>query len=1407
MFMVFLLCVNAYWWQGRTSNSRIRRDLLRGDLGSLRGRVLYVRKPGTQQVCGTDPVYRFYPGLPPNTTAIISGYLPFVGSWNCEANKIFSAHDAHGVFIRYFDSGQRSGLGAGVWPFDPSVWQMYVYTFPGPGEFRVKICKWLNAVDVADHNNQVQHSVCLYDYYTRSYNTGGSGAVTGFTVSGDVVRLYTPNSYQAIEVPGANKWNYFTVKCYVTGRSCMHKFVYNVTTAIVEVDGYGIERNFTVCEDCQGFDQNVFTVPQSGLIPNDFSFNNWFYLTDAATLVNGVTRSDQPLKVLCLTPIPKGSSTSLTVVNFTDVGTHCNGYRQDGPFEAARFNLNFTENVFTNGLQKLIISFGGYNGTVYCTNDTVYNGTIPSDSGKSVPFGVLDSAYYCFMNTTAGNGSVTVFLGSLPPVVRELVFTRDGRFYLNGFMFAEMPGISAIYLSLVTQEVAGFWTIAYTNFTDTLLQLNGTNINRILYCNDHYSKLCCDQLSFELEDAFYPNGRSSEYVLPKTYATLPTYVSHTDLTVELRGLGSVDYKDYVSLSHSCITTSYFTVTVSAHDDNFYGFKLGDTTCSFGFDKLNNYLTFGSICFYNTTMPGACQVSVLKRFANQPYQPTNLAIYITYTKGNKITGAPKIQPGITQTSVLHLDTCTDYTIYGMTGRGVIFKSNETFISGLYYTSGSGQLLAFKNSTTGDIFGIIPCQLSYQAAVINSKIVGIISSQENNTMGFERSVALPQFYYHYNEPEVENTTRHRRAVDSVGVVTCSDPVLSYGSFGVCADGTYKLIQMNVSNSDIKPISTGNISIPVNFTVSIQTEYIPITNTPVSVDCQNYVCNGNPSCLKVLQQYASACTNIERALQNSAKLESLELTSMLQFSADEYNTSMHLYTGDLEQFGSFNLSAILLRTPKTGGGISSRSAIEDLLFDKVVTNGLGTVDQDYKKCTGGQAIKDLICAQYYNGIMVLPSVADANLITMYSTSLAASMLGGIFTAPASATFSTAVFARLNYVALQTNVLQENQKILASAFNNAMDGITNALTSINNAITITSQALGTLATALNKVQDVVNSQGLSLQHLTTQLAQNFQAISASIDDIYNRLDKLEADAQVDRLITGRLAALNAYVSQALTRYAQMRNSRELAITKINECVKSQSQRFGFCGNGTHLFSVVNAAPNGFMFFHTVLVPTEWQPVQAWSGVCVDNSRAYIVKDVSLSLFNASDGKLMLTPRTMFEPRTPTVSDFVQIKSCVVEYLNITGDELPSLMPDIFDFNKTLEDLLSRLPNSSAPDLSLDQYNHTLLNLQNEIDKINGQAGALNATIDDLKQWIEYINNTRVDLQWLSKVETYIKWPWYVWLAIGLATIFACAILVFCCLSTGCCGCCGCFASFFSSCCASKRLPYYTEVEKVHVN
>lgn len=1355
-------------------------------------------------------------GLPVGVTdAYVSGYLPIANNWTCEQGS-WTYSNAHGIYLNYNTNGQAYIIGAGSSANFADNWSLYFYHLNGQQTAYIRICKWNGVKDLNTQPTVTDPAICMVNKRLTLRMLDNQGYVIGLSWSGDRVTVHSSTRVFSFFVEGAKLWDRIVFRCNNI-HSCPHQVVYNPSTIIVSTVSAGISK-YALCTNCSGFPQHVFAVLDGGEIPTNFDFSNWFYLTNSSSPVSGRVVGNQPLLLVCLWPIPAllGTATDITFDRNGTSDVRCNGFASNETADAMRFSLNFTDSAIFAKEGVITLKTVSNTFKFSCSNSSTYT------SPYVIPFGHIDQPYYCFTtfytNETAGE-TVTSFVGMLPPVVREFVITKTGDVYLNGYRIFSVGEVVSVNFNITSTDHRDFWTVAFVKNTEVMLDIEDTYIRQLLYCNNPVNVVKCQQLKFVLEDGFYSYAPQAEESLPRTIVRLPRFMTHQYINVSVvvsfyfddgqadTPVGSdfyscatcapkyyrlvfadVDWSGInaamLNVTSSCVNAASFTTKFRSSylgaEGVYIGLEAG--SCPFSFDTLNNYLTFGSICF-STVPNGGCTMNVVSK---GPYgEPHTFAVlYVSYTDGDNVIGVPpsNIPPyGVSDMSVVHFDVCTTYTIYGMTGRGIITPSNNTFITGLYYTSLAGDLLAYKNSTNGVVYNVYPCQLSAQLAVISDNIVGMAASTPNVTLDFNVTVVSDNFYYLSNSAE-----------------PCDQPVLTYAGIGICADGSITNNTARRAAADpISPVISGNISVPTNFTFSVQVEYIQLMLKPVTVDCSVYVCNGNPRCLQLLAQYASACRTIEQALQLSARLESVEVNSMISISQQALNL------GVIDNFKhDFNLTNVL------PANVGARSAVEDLLFDKVVTTGLGTVDADYKECASRTAntVAEVGCVQYYNGIMVLPGVVDQSLLAQYSAALTGAMVLGGITAAAAVPFSIAVQSRLNYLALQTDVLQRNQQQLANSFNAAMGNITDAFGRVNDAIEQTSHAVSTVAQALNKVQTVVNDQGMALSQLTKQLASNFQAISSSIEDLYNRLDRVEADQQVDRLITGRLAALNAFVAQQLTKYTDVRASRQLAQEKINECVKSQSFRYGFCGNGTHVFSIVNAAPDGMMFFHSVLLPTAYMEVAAFSGLCVEG-KGFVLREVGNVLFE-KDGKYLITARKMFEPRVPQTADFVQISGCDVVYLNVTRDELPTIIPDYIDVNGTVEDILSKLPNRTSPEFNLDIFNATYLNLTSEIADLTARSESLKNTTLELKELIANINATLVDLEWLNRVETYIKWPWWVWLIIVLVLILFTCLMLFCCCSTGCCGIFSCLASSCGACCDIRgtKLQRYEGFEKVHI-
>nr|ULR56677.1 spike protein [Bat alphacoronavirus] len=1356
----------------------------------------------TKSSNGNLDMYRLNLGLPSNVTnAYVSGYLPSPNAWNCTQKPTGVANITYGakaVFISYYKNGREFAIGVGNSKTNASL-GIYFNHHNGNKTTILRVCRWnkyympsyIPTITTGGEDCFINANLRLKFVDQQAYND-----VFGLSWSGDRLIIYSTDGVKSYYVPGIGDLDVVSFRC-VFKETCAHQVITKPITAIVNTTHDGFISGYSVCNDCDGFPKYVFAVTEGGVIPPNFQFDNWFYLTNSSTPISGMFTSVQPFNLSCVWPVPILTSNSLPVYfNMSlNSGANCNGYSNFdvGVVDAMRFSLNFTDNqLIRKGVISVFTETNVYNFS--CTNSSVFG------NDAVIPFGDVSQTHYCFINyftniTTGANTSQ--FVGVLPPQVKEFVIMRNGDFHLNGYRIFSVDTVKSVIFNISTSDGRDFWTVALAKNAEVLTEINATSIQNLLYCNNPVNTIKCQQLRFNLDNGFYSHTFDSADNLPRTIVRLPKYVTHSYINVTVgvnfddKSLANyiIDFsEDEASINKNnrttvCVDTTTFTTRLSVLAFSSFStavaIQAGD--CPFSYSNLNNYLGFGSLCF-STRPNGGCMMSVVARGYFGEFQKVGV-LYVSYTKGDNVLGVPPENIptiGVSDMSDVKLNVCTTFTIYGHTGRGGINKSNNTFVSGLFYTSVTGNLLGFKNSTTGEIFSVSPCQLTTQVAVVDNQIVGVAAATQEVKLPFDTHVNIGSFYYHYKNSSTE---------------LCKTPSLMYGGLGVCQDGRLVNISRSEDTFVASAVISGNITIPANFSFVVQPEYIQIMTKPVSVDCSVYVCNGNPRCLQLLTQYASVCRTVEEPLQLNARLEALELTSMIV--VQEKTLSL----GVAANFNhTFNLTPALPR--QTG----FRSAIEDLLFDKIVTSGLGTVDEDYKECAARMAntIAEAGCVQYYNGIMVLPGVVDPSLLSQYTAALTGAMVLGGVTAAAAIPFSLAVQSRLNYLALQTDVLQRNQMILAQSFNAAMGNITIAFGGVSNAIQQTVNSLNTVAKALNKVENVVNEQGTALSQLTKQLASNFQAISSSIEDLYNRLDSLEASCLVNRLITGRLAALNAFVTQQLLRYSEVRASRQLAQEKINECVKSQSSRYGFCGNGTHVFSVANAAPDGIMFLHANLVPTAFIEVSAFAGVCVDG-RALVLRGHNEVLFlKPGTNQYLVTPRLLFEPRVPVSADFVEVSSCNVTFVNLTVNELPELLPDYIDVNKTLKEFAATIPNRTEMQLTLNTYNATYLNLSAEINSLTLQASELTQIASELNLTISKINGTLVELEWLNRVETYIKWPWYVSMAIGCKFQLLVGLMLWCCLATGCCGCCSCLVNSCSDC-GGKRLQRY-EIEKIHV-
>lgn len=132
-----------------------------------------------------------------------------------------------------------------------------------------------------------------------------------------------------------------------------------------------------------------------------------------------------------------------------------------------------------------------------------------------------------------------------------------------------------------------------------------------------------------------------------------------------------------------------------------------------------------------------------------------------------------------------------------------------------------------------------------------------------------------------------------------------------------------------------------------------------------------------------------------------------------------------------------------------------------------------KQYGDCLGDIAARDLICAQKFNGLTVLPPLLTDEMIAQYTSALLAGTITSGWTFGAGAAlqipFAMQMAYRFNGIGVTQNVLYENQKLIANQFNSAIGKIQDSLSST--------------ASALGKLQDVVNHNAQALNTLVKQL------------------------------------------------------------------------------------------------------------------------------------------------------------------------------------------------------------------------------------------------------------------------------------------------------------------------------------
>nr|ADV71797.1 spike protein [Infectious bronchitis virus] len=1006
---------------------------------------------------------------------------------------------------------------------------------------------------------------------------------------------------------------------------------------------------------------------------------------------------------------------------------------------------------------------------------------------------------YLFYNLTL---SVTKY-----PVFRSLqCVNNQTSVYLNGDLVFTYNDTSDVSGAGVHFKAGGPIKYKVMRQTKALAYfINGTAQDIILCDGSPRGLLACQYNTGNFSDGFYPytndtivKDRFIVYRETSINTTLTlnnfTFVNESAAPPNVGGVNSfVLYQTQIAQSGYYKFNFSFLSRFTYKASNFmYGSY--HPHCNFRLETINNGLWFNSLSVSITYGPlqGGCKQSVFSNRATCCYAYSyggplrckgvysgelmrdfecGLLVYVTKSDGSRIQTATE-PPVITQHNYnnITLNTCVDYNIYGRIGQGFITNVTNTAANYNYLadgglaildTSGAIEIFVVQGEYGLNYYKVNPCEdVNQQFVVSGRKLVGILTSRnETGSQPLEN-----QFYI-----KLTNGTRRSRRSITANVTNC--PYVSYGKFCIEPDGSISTIVPKELEQFVAPLLnfTENVLIPNSFNLTVTDEYIQTRMDKVQINCMQYVCGNSLECRKLFQQYGPVCDNILSVVNSVGQKEDMELLNFYSFTKPAgFNTPVfnNISTGD------FNIS-LLLTPPSTLAGV--------LLLKMFYLQALNLLD--YQQMTHTKSahagplgfFKDLACAREYNGLLVLPPIITAEMQTLYTSSLVASMAFGGITAAGAIPFATQLQARINHLGITQSLLLKNQEKIAASFNKAIGHM--------------QEGFRSTSLALQQVQDVVNKQSAILTETMVSLNKNFGAISSVIQEIYQQLDAIQANAQVDRLITGRLSSLSVLASAKQAEHIRVSQQRELATQKINECVKSQSSRYSFCGNGRHVLTIPQNAPNGIVFIHFTYTPESFVNVTAIVGFCVNpaNASQYaIVPANGRGIFIQLNGSYYITARDMYMPRDITAGDVVTLTSCQANYVSVNKTVITTFVDnDDFDFN----DELSKWWNDTKHELpDFDKFNYTvpILDIDSEIDRIQGV--------------IQGLNDSLIDLEKLSILKTYIKWPWYVWLAIAFATIIFILILGWVFFMTGCCGCCcGCFGiiPLMNKC--GKKSSYYT--------
>lgn len=302
---------------------------------------------------------------------VLGGYLPSMNSssWYC-GTGLETASGVHGIFLSYIDSGQGFEIGISQEPFDPSGYQLYLHkaTNGNIGAVaRLRICQFPDNKTLGPSSGATSGRNCLFNKAIPAHMQDGKNIVIGITWDNDRVTVFADKIYHFYL---KNDWSRVATRCY-NKRSCAMQYVYTPTYYMLNVTSAGEDGIYyePCTANCIGYAANVFATEPNGHIPEGFSFNNWFLLSNDSTLVHGKVVSNQPLLVNCLLAIPKIYGLGQFFSFNQTIDGVCNGAAVQRAPEALRFNINDTSVILAEGSIVLHTAFGT-NLSFVCSNSS-----------------------------------------------------------------------------------------------------------------------------------------------------------------------------------------------------------------------------------------------------------------------------------------------------------------------------------------------------------------------------------------------------------------------------------------------------------------------------------------------------------------------------------------------------------------------------------------------------------------------------------------------------------------------------------------------------------------------------------------------------------------------------------------------------------------------------------------------------------------------------------------------------------------------------------------------------------------------------------------------------------------------------------------------------------------------------